>query len=299
MTRTRAAAEFITSHARLLDRRRHAALEAHDAPARERTGTAVIRALEAYRNDDGGYGWGIEPDLRSPESQVAGALHALEALADAAPARSEELPALLDWLRRTSLPDGGLPFALPVQDPAACAPFWAAADPAESSLQLTAAVTAQAHRLARQDPRVAAHPWLETATDYCFRQIRSLGPEPFAYVLSFAVQLLDTCARTHPEARELLALLARFIPEDGTIAVTGGAEGECLHLLDYAPWPGSAAQALFGEKAVERDLDRLEQGQQEDGGWAAGFTSYSAAAALEWQGYTTVRSLAVLRANGR
>jgi len=72
MTRTRAATEFLTSHARLLDRRRQAAVQESEASARERAGAAVIGALEAYRNDDGGYGWGLEPDLRSPESQVAG-----------------------------------------------------------------------------------------------------------------------------------------------------------------------------------------------------------------------------------
>lgn len=299
MARFAAAAEFITSHARLLDRRRHAALEARDPLARERAGAGVIRALEAYRNDDGGYGWGIEPDLRSPESQVAGALHALEALVDAAPARSVELPALLEWLQQNTLPDGGLPFALPVQDPVACAPFWASADPRQSSLQLTAAVAAQAHLLADQDPRVAAHPWLETATDYCLREIRALGPEPFAYVLSFAVQFLDACSAVRPEAAELLESLRRFIPEDGRIAVAGGAEGECLRLLDYAPRPGGSAQALFGSEAVSRDLDRLEREQQEDGGWQVGFASYSAAATVEWQGYTAVRSVAVLRANGR
>ena len=299
MTRTRAATEFLTSHARLLDRRRQAAVQESEASARERAGAAVIGALEAYRNDDGGYGWGLEPDLRSPESQVAGALHALEALVDAAPARSPELPALLDWLEQTTLPGGGLPFALPVQDPTACSPFWVSAAPEESSLQLTAAVAAQAHRLARHDPRVAAHPWLGMATDYCVREIGRLGPDVFAYVLSFAVQFLDACADTRPESPELLRRLAEFIPADGRIPVAGGAEGECLHLLDYAPWPGGPAQAVAGQAAVSRDLDRLELGQAEDGGWTVDFESHSAAAALEWRGYATVRALAVLRANGR
>ena len=45
-----------------------------------------------------------------------------------------------DWLDGVSLPDGGLPFALPIPDPAACAPFWVSADPGVSSLQITAAV---------------------------------------------------------------------------------------------------------------------------------------------------------------
>lgn len=284
---------FMASHARVLDRRRFEALTGGDAARR-----AITGGLDAYRNPDGGYGWGLEPDLRAPESQPGGALHALEALA-AARANSPHGTALLDWLNAATLPDGGLPFALPVSDPAACAPFWAQADPAESSLQITAAVATQAHRLARWDSSVRDHPWLETATRYCFDAIRRIDEAPFAYVLSFALQLLDTAADTHREARELLDHLAQFVPPGGAIAVAGGAEGETLHLLDYAPEPGRPVRDLLDPEAVSEDLDRLERGQHEDGGWAVDFTSYSAAASLEWRGYATVNAVSVLRDNGR
>src|SRR5690606_15186099 len=115
-----------------------------------------------------------EPDLRASESQPAAALHAFEALVVAAPQTSPHVTALLDWLDGASLEDGGLPFALPIADATGCAPFWAAADPAESSLQITAAVTAQAHRAARHDERIASHPWLARATRYCFDRIREI-----------------------------------------------------------------------------------------------------------------------------
>ncbi|MBO9706050.1 MAG: hypothetical protein J7474_11160, partial [Arthrobacter sp.] len=62
MTDSRAATRFLASHGRLLDRRRLAAVLEEDGGAREKAGAAVIRALEGYRNDDGGYGWGLEPD---------------------------------------------------------------------------------------------------------------------------------------------------------------------------------------------------------------------------------------------
>ncbi|GGA69258.1 hypothetical protein GCM10011490_19830 [Pseudoclavibacter endophyticus] len=51
--------------------------------------------------------------------------------------------------------------------------------------------------------------------------------------------------------------------------------------------------------AVTADLNRLEDGQQADGGWHVDFTSSSPAASLEWRGYATVSALATLRANGR
>lgn len=286
---------FMTSHARVLDQRRFEAVITDSNAARQ----AIIHGLDAYRNPDGGYGWGLEPDLRAPESQPVGAQHALEALADAGPATSLHTAALLDWLDSVTLPDGGLPFALPISDPVACAPFWVQADPVESSLQITAAVATQAYRAARWDETVRDHPWLATATRYCFDAIHRINEVPFAYVLSFALQFLDIAFDTHPEARDLLDRLGQFIPEDGALAVVGGAEGETLHLLDYAPEPGRPIRDLLDPHAVSDDLDRLERGQRQDGGWAVDFTSYSAAASLEWRGHMTASAVTVLRMNGR
>jgi hypothetical protein len=78
-----AASAFMATHARLLDRRRFELLRGDRAAAAE-----VLAALDGYRNADGGYGWGLEPDLRSPESQPAGALHALEVFAEVGPMTS-------------------------------------------------------------------------------------------------------------------------------------------------------------------------------------------------------------------
>ncbi|MBB3049618.1 hypothetical protein FHS23_000613 [Prauserella isguenensis] len=279
---------FLTAHGRQLDRRRL------DALTGAGDGHAVLAALEAYRNADGGYGWGIEPDLRAPESQPAGALHALEAMADAEPVTTARAVELLDWLTSVTLPDGGLPFALPVADATGCAPFWTQADPRASSLQITAAVAAQAHRLAAFDADAATHPWLTRATEYCFARIRDLDERPFAYVLSFAVQLVDAAADTRPEAPALLDHLATFVPADGAVPVEGGAEGETLYLLDLAPRPGRPVRKLVSETAVATDLDRVAHGQRADGGWTVDFDSYSPAAALEWRGYTTVGNTAIL-----
>lgn len=290
-----AARAFVASNARALDRRRFAALVDPSAVARR----AVVDAVGAYRNPDGGYGWGLEPDLRAPESQPAGALHALEAFAGCGAECSSHVASLLDWLSSVSLPGGALPFALPIADASACAPFWVGADSGAPSLQITAAVAAQAHRVARAVPEVRDHPWLVGATRYCFDAVDVIDGEPFAYVLSFALQLLDAASDVEPSAPELLARVARFVPDDGRVAVAGGSDGEELHLLDYAWDAKGPVQGLFGEDAVQRDLDRLEAAQLADGGWAVDFANYSPAAALEWRGHATVRAIATLRTNGR
>jgi hypothetical protein len=287
------AAQFMAASARVLDRRRFDLLFGDGDP------DAVFAAVDGYRNPDGGYGWGIEPDFRSRTSQPAGALHALEAFADAVPATTDRAVELCDWLADASLPDGGLPFALPVPDPAGCAPFWAGADPTTSSLQITAIVAVFAHRVAHHDDAVAEHPWLRRATDYCLAAIGELGAEPHAMVLAFAVRFLDEVAASRPDARDRLESLRSTIPDDGLLHVAGGADDEYMRPLDFAATPHRPARELFSDAVIERELDRLAAQQRDNGGWTVDFESYSPAAALEWRGRRTVEALTILRDNGR
>src|ERR687894_1664107 len=97
-----AAADFRASSARLLDRRRF------DLLFGDGDAEAVLAAVDGYRNPDGGYGWGLEPDLRSRTSQPGGALHAFEVFADVGAAASDRAVELGDWLATVTLPDGGL-----------------------------------------------------------------------------------------------------------------------------------------------------------------------------------------------
>jgi hypothetical protein len=288
-----AAADFMATHARPLDRRRFDVV-LHGAPP-----DGALAALTAYRNPDGGFGWGLEPDLRASESQPGPALHAFEVFEDILPATSTLAVELCDWLESVTLPDGGLPFALPVQDPAGCAPFWAQADPSRSTLHSTAFVAGVALRVAAHDPAVAAHPWLERATAYCLAAIAAIDRAPFAYELAFSVRFLDAVAESRPsEAADLLRSLRRHIPPDGRVRVTGGAEDEAIHPLDMAADPGRPARDLFSADVVAGDLERLAGLQQDDGGWIVDFVSRSPAGSLEWRGYATVRAIDVLRRNG-
>jgi hypothetical protein len=289
--RLAAARSFMAGHARVLDRRRFELLfEGGDAEP-------VLAALAAYRNPDGGYGHGLEPDLRAPESQPAAALHAFEVFADIAPVPTREAVELCDWLDTVALPDGGLPFALPIEDATGCAPFWADADPQAFSLQITSIVAAHANRVAAHDPAVAAHPWLARATSRCLAAIDALETAPAAYELAFAVRLLDAAHDRDGAAPGLLARLGEYVPDDGRLRVVGGRPDETLWPLDLAPEPGRPARTILDEAVVKADLERVAGEQEEDGGWSVDFQSYSPAAALEWRGYATVRALTILRDN--
>ncbi|MES9609117.1 hypothetical protein [Actinomadura sp. NPDC000929] len=279
------ASDFMAMHARPLDRRRF------DLLTGEGDRDALLAALNTYRNPDGGYGHGLEPDLRSRTSQPGPALHAFEVFEELAPVTAPEAAALCDWLESVTLPDGGLPFALHIPDPAGCAPFWVEADPGTSSLQITSVVAAMAQRVAVHDSAVAEHPWLDRATRYCLDTVRAKDTL-HALEAEFAMWLADAVEDT-----EAVALLGEHIPDDGLVHVEGGLEDETLRPLDFAPFPGRPARSLFKPDVVAAELRRLDGMQEDDGGWRVDFASYSPAAELEWRGYATVRAVSVLTRN--
>jgi hypothetical protein len=287
-----AAADFMATHARTLDRHRFEVAIGAGEPA------LVVRALAGYRNDDGGYGWGLEPDLRSAESQPGCALHAFEAFADAAPLTSPHAVELCDWLDSISLADGGVPFALPVGRPAGTAPWWATADSARSSLQITAAVVSTAAATARHDPAVADHPWFERAVRYCIDAVAALDGRPPAIELKFAVEVLDAVHDVHPDAPALLGKLGSYVPPSGCIQVEGGTPDEMIRPLDLAPYPDRPARRLFDAAVVQAELADLAAQQQADGGWPVIWATQSPVATLEWRGILTVRAVTILRRAG-
>ncbi|MET9019824.1 hypothetical protein ABZV93_07565 [Actinopolymorpha sp. NPDC004070] len=303
-----AADDFVATRARLLERRRFAHLTGRATPAQ------VVAALEAYRNPDGGFGSGLEPDLRSVSSQPVGALGAFEVLDElAATAGAVVEPGLvartMDWLDSVTRPDGGVPFVLPTAADAPHAPQWAPEPDPASSLHLTAAVAAAAHRIVGVDANSdansddgsapAGHPWLRRATDYCWNQLTGDYRPAHAIELRYVVEFLDAVPDPERARAVLESSIRPHVPAAGELAVAGGAEGERQTATGLSPLPDARSRALFDPDVVDRDLTRLAEGQRADGGLAVDWAPFSELSDLEWRGIVTVRAVRVLAANGR
>lgn len=285
MTNLPAAAQFIASHARLIDRRRFAFFTG-DGSAGE-----ALRALDAYRNDDGGFGQ-LEPDLRAPGSEPSSVLTALEILHEVEATDLALATGALDWLQTVTFADGGVPSALPAAKDWPIAPWFEPPDPPESSLLMTAAIAASAHHLG------VGHPWLDRATEYCWARVPDALDGGGGYTLRFSADFLDAVP-DRARAASVLDSLAPRMPADGLLPVPGGVEGEVLRPLDIAPRPDHAARSLFADEVIESELDRLAAGQQDDGGWTFTWGAWNPSVAWEWRGAVTVEALRTLRAYGR
>ncbi len=257
-----AAAEFMATRARVLDRRVFQRLFQGGAaePVRD--------AVAAYRNDDGGFGHALEPDLRAAASQPAAVEMALRIM-DAADAWDEHLVRdAIDWLTSIAPSEGGATFVLPTLSQGPHAPWWVPAEGNPVSLIQTGQIAGVLYA------RGFSHPWRDAATEVMWRGIDQLT-EPNAYemfgVLAFLQHVPD-----RPRAENALQRIGRSLRALATL--DPNAEGETHSPLDFAPLPDSIARALFDDATIEAHLNHLAGAQREDGGWTFNWPAWSPAA---------------------
>jgi hypothetical protein len=283
MTIDLAAAErFVLANARLLERHRFAAL-VHGAPT-----APVLAALAAYRNADGGFGHALEPDVRGPHSEPASTLHALEVLAEVRALDEPMVASAAAFAAANAGPDGGLPFVAPGAAAYPHAPWMV---PGEGGSFLTLGIAAVLLEAGLSDP------WMERATAWGWASVEA--PESLsAHWVKFALDFLDAVPDGR-RAQEAIERLRSSLSADGSMPVAGGTRDERLTPLTLAPRPHGRSRRLFTERQIDDDLDRLEAGQQDDGGWTFDFLAWSPGQEVEWRGIVTLRALAALVAHGR
>ncbi|WP_405552302.1 hypothetical protein [Streptomyces sp. NBC_01171] len=262
----------------------------------------VERALDAYRNEDGGYGHALEPDLRGPVSQplhTARALHVLDAVGRCSGQRVERV---CRYLTSVSTADGALPAVCPSQRGYPAAPFVPVVDDPPSELPATGPVVGLLHR------NEVWHAWLFRATDFCWQAVDALETS-HPHEVEAAVAFLDAVpdrARAEAAADRLGRLvrerrLAALDPDrlDAYPVTPGYAPGEQHFPHDFARTPDSLARAWFTDEEMTRSLDFLAAEQEEDGGWPVRRRQWAPAPALEARAGVTIEALRTLRAYGR
>lgn len=276
--------EFIRREARVLEQRLFATTFEDAPPA------GVIAALQGYRNADGGFGHGLEPDKLCPASLPIDVEMALLAMVAAGTVDRPMVEHACAFLANVS-EDGAVPLATPVIESYPRAQHWADWS-YQPDVNPTAGLVGLLYALG------VDHPWRKEATAYCWSALDA-GLPGDAHALGEALVFLahvDDQDRATPIADRVAEHMTggvsylRLDPEDPTYGVSP---------LHYAPRPSSRWRALFSDDVISGHLDRLEADQQSDGGWALTWEPPSRAATLAYRGIETLHALQVLTAYGR
>ncbi|MFD0330000.1 hypothetical protein ACFQZC_21815 [Streptacidiphilus monticola] len=160
------AGRFLWTSGRVLEQRRFAWHFGGPAEPADREG--LLAALDGYRTPDGGYAFGLEPDVRGPAPQPLAVPTALRVLAEAGALGADRLGPLCDWLAGVAAPDGGVPSVLRTLRPYPRPPWLPIADEPPGDLLATGQIVGPLLRSGFD------HPWLEPAVDFCRRAVEAL-----------------------------------------------------------------------------------------------------------------------------
>jgi hypothetical protein len=283
---TSAAHAFVHAEGRLLDRFVLAARADGGDPG------PVVAALVAYRNGDGGFGHGLEPDKRCPASQPLDVQVALETLLAAGAAEPDLVAGACDFLAGVAAPDGAVPVLLPSIAGFPRAAHWAATDDYPPDLLPTAGIVGAARALGGD------HRWLDRAEAWCLATLEDDGAPAEAHALLCAARLLEH-AGDRRRAAALVDAVAAAIPASPMVQMAPDPDAYGVTPLQFAPRPDSLLRPSFADDVIDAHLDSLERQQQPDGGWPIQWDPPSQASLCEWRAIRTVEALALLVAYGR
>ncbi|MUL40777.1 prenyltransferase [Streptomonospora sp. PA3] len=279
----RSAEHFISRNARLIDRHRFAYHFRSGPPA------PIRSVLDSYRNVDGGFGNGLEPDLRGHGSQPLAVVVALRYLDELGHVPDDVAEGVCRYLTSIARDSAGVPPVLPTVRHTEAAPQWRERSDFGGALDPTATLVGLMHR------HRICHAWRDRATAFCWSRIAALhwtDPDEAIAVCTFLQHVPDR-RRAHAEFERLRPAIRAVIETDPD------AGGHVHKPLDLASHPDHIARRLFTDEEISAHLDALCRRRLDDGGWDITWDSWAVSAHNEWRGILTVRHLKTLRDYGR
>ncbi|WP_375551964.1 hypothetical protein [Rhodophyticola porphyridii] len=272
------ARNFIFCNARLLERHLFS-FHFEGGPAE-----IVERALNAYRHQNGLFGFGLEPDKRASEPQPVDQAFAMEIL-DAIGASKSSFLSVCDALNELTNEDGGLPFSHPTVETAPHAPWWGCRETQSSSINPTGII------LSFLWANGLSHPWMMRAEEFCWEALNGLEVTSF-----HSIQNGLTFLATHPDKQRAEAALSTFrdLVRASTCFDTD-PEGYAFSPLIFAPSPNSPGASFFTHEEIQPHLQFMIDQQQDDGGWPINWPPISDGVHSECRGIVTLRNLNILK----
>ena len=257
----------------------------------------VFHAVYAYRNSDGGFGHGMEPDTASPESQPLLSIMALETLDEIGHLNADLiLRDFMPYFESVTTEKGGIPWMLQPKSDYPCAEHF-------KTVKEWAALSTTAPLLGILGKYDIDIPWMQKAEAFVWKEIERIGEKHvFCHLcVPRRLQFLQYI-KNRNKAEKALDDLKEWILADGVLCTDKSDEGWGLygkpHSLYYAPTPESILSPIFSQEIINADLDELINRQADDGRWDTWY-GLSEGMKLEWAGIQTLWTLKTLKNYGR
>ncbi len=280
------AKDFILVNARMIERR----LFHYEFGDDHKEG--VYHAVYAYRNTDGGFGHGMEPDTASPESQPLFSIMALETLDEIGYLTKEIiLNDFMPYFESITTEKGGIPWMFkptsdyPCEDHFKTVKEWAA-------LSTTSAL------LGMLEKYKIDIPWMEKAEEFVWSEFdRIQDKHVFCYLCVPRWLRFLKYTRSQDKANVRLDNMKHWILNDDILCKDTSDDGWGLygkpHSLNYARSPEGILHSIFSQETLNTDLNTLITKQKEDGRWDTWY-GISEGTKLEWAGIQTLYTLRIL-----
>lgn len=268
--------------------------------------TNVLAAMVSYQNADGGFGHGLEPDLRTPASSVIATVTAFDIYRRI---RADEdtpgLPAALAYLVEAyDVERERWPIVPPQIEDAPHAPWWSYADSAENFRGFWANPRASVVAYLQQFNRIAPSPFGEIARQAVVDDLMRYPQRMEMHDLLAFIELMETENLPREQYESIVDKLRRALPHSLELNPANWG-GYGLRPVQAIYYPGSPLTGAVAPAIIDANLDYEIDTQEADGSWSPNwswdFVDAEAwtAAEVEWRGILTLRKLKTLRAYGR
>ncbi len=257
----------------------------------------VYHAVYSYRNSDGGFGHGMEPDTASPESQPLFSIMALETLDEVGYLNKEIIiDDFMPYFERITTDKGGIPWMLRPKSEYPCADHF-------KTVKEWAALSTTAPLIGILEKYNVAIPWIKSAEQFVWSEFERIkNKHAFCSICVPRWLTFLRYTKSQDKAETKLNDLKKCILNDGVICKDKSDEGWGLygkpHSLNYAPSPESVLYSLFSKETIESDLKELINRQKDDGRWDTWY-GLSEGMKLEWAGIQTLWTLKTLKSYSR
>ena len=281
------ARDFILTNARMIERRLFEFYFANGDM------NGVFHAVYAYRNPDGGFGHGLEPDTASPESQPLFSIMALETLDEVGYLTKEIIiKDFMPYFKNITTEKGGVPWMFRPKSDYPCEGHF-------KTVKEWAALSTTAPLLGVLEKYDIEIPWMKKAEEFVWSEFERIqNKHVFCYlcVPRWLTFLINT--RSKEKANKRIGNLKKWILADGVICNDKSDDGWGLYgkpnSLNYANSTESILYSMFSKETIESDLQTLIEKQKEDGRWDTWY-GISEGTKLEWAGIQTLWALKTLK----